>query len=138
MLIDTLPFIVVLQLLLYRVRIFSYLVASENAEAVDDLFRRIGVGGLARHEIEEGVEVNVARIVGIDDGQDTLEVDVALPVLSDGVSQRHEAGFKLVRCQSACPVLVEVIETAAEFIQLFLGDALKWKEIAFILEVPPQ
>lgn len=111
--------------MLLKVLIFSYLVASKNAETVDDLFRRVGVGRFARHEIEESVEVNVARIVGIDDGQNTLEVNVALPVLSDGVTQRYEAGFKLVWCQSARPVFVEMIETATEFIQLFLGDALK-------------
>jgi len=109
-------------------RVSSYLVTSKNAEAVDDLFCRVGVGGFARHEIEEGVEMNIARIVGINNGQNTLEVNVALPVLSDGVTQRHEARFKLVRCQSPCPILVEVIETAAEFIQLFLGDPLKWRE----------
>lgn len=109
-------------------RVSSYLVTSENAEAVDDLFCRVGVGGFARHEIEESIEMNIARIVGINNGQNTLEVNVALPVLSDRVTQRYEARFKLVRCQSPCSILIEVIETAAEFIQLFLGDALQWRE----------
>lgn len=107
------------------VGVYSHLVASEDTEAVDHLFRRVGVGGLARHEVQEGVEVHIARIVRIDDGQDSLEVDVALPVLADGVAQGDEAGLELVRCQFARPVLVEVIEAAAELAQLLLGDALK-------------
>lgn len=107
---------------------YSYLVASKNAEAVDDLFRCVSVGGFACHEVKEGVKVYVTRIVRINDGQNSLEVNVALPVLSDRVTQRHKTRFELVRCQSACPVLVEVVETTAEFIQLLLGNALKWKK----------
>lgn len=39
---------------------YSYLVASENAETVDDLFRSVSIGGLACHEVEEGIKVHIA------------------------------------------------------------------------------
>lgn len=103
----------------------SYLIASKNAETIDDLFCCVSIGGFACHEIKEGIEVHIAWIVGINDGQDSLEIDVALSILSNRVSQRHKARFKLIRCQSARPILIKVIETAAEFIQLFLSDTLK-------------
>jgi len=77
---------------------YFYLITSENTETIDDLFCRVSIGGFTCHEVEESIKVHIARIVGIDNGQDSLEVNVALPILSNRVSQRHEARFKLVRC----------------------------------------
>jgi len=75
-----------------------WLVTGENTEAIDDLFGGVGVGGFACHKVEEGVEVNVSGAVGIDDRENTLEVDVALSILADRVSQRNETRLELVRC----------------------------------------
>ena len=55
-----------------------HLVAGEDPEGVDDLFGGVGVDVLASHEVQEGVELRVARGVGVHDRQDALEVDVAL------------------------------------------------------------
>lgn len=68
--------------------------------------------------------MHVTRVIRIDDGQDTLEVDVTLPVLSNRVAQRHQARLEFVRSQSARSILVEVIETATEFVKLLLRDTL--------------
>ena len=59
----------------------SHLVCGQDPEGVDDLFGSVDVGGLARHEVEEAVELDVARCVGVHDGQDALEVDLTLAVL---------------------------------------------------------
>jgi len=50
------------------------------------LFGSVGVGRLASHEVEEGVEEDVARVVRVDDGADALEVDFALLVLAQRVA----------------------------------------------------
>lgn len=102
----------------------THLVGCQDSEGVDDLFGSVGVGALAGHEVEEGVEVHIASIVGIDDGQDALEVHVALSVLADRIAQRDEARLELLGRQAAGAVLVEVIEAAAELVQLLLADAL--------------
>lgn len=68
-----------------------YLVTSQNAEAVNDLLGSIGICRLSGHEVEEGIELHVAGIVGVDYGEYALEVDVALPVLADRVAERHQA-----------------------------------------------
>lgn len=101
------------------------LVTGKNAEAIDHLFGRVGVRGLAGHEVEERIEVHVTGVIWINNSQDALEVDVALPVLPNGVAQRHKAGLEFVRSQPPCSILVEVIETAAEFVELFLRDTLQ-------------
>ena len=46
------------------------------------MFCGVGVGGFAGHEVEEGVEEDVAAVVGVDDSHDALEVDLALLVLA--------------------------------------------------------
>lgn len=43
------------------------------------MFGSVCVGAFACHEIKEGVKVHITGIVGINDGQDTLEVQIALP-----------------------------------------------------------
>lgn len=101
------------------------LISGEDAETVDHLFGRVGVRRFACHEVQERIEVHVTGVVWIDDSQDTLEVDVTLPVFSDGVAQGHEARLEFIGSQSTRSVLVKVIETATEFVELFLRDALR-------------
>ena len=38
----------------------------------------VHVGRLSGHEVEEAVELDEAAAVGVDDGQDALEVDLSL------------------------------------------------------------
>lgn len=58
----------------------AYLIRGQNSERIDDLFGGIGVGALARHEIEEGIKVHETGTVRIDDGQNALEVQFTLSV----------------------------------------------------------
>lgn len=88
------------------------------------MFGSVGIGALAGHEVEEGVEVHVASVVGIDDGEDALEVQITLAILANRVAQRDQARLELLGRQSAGAVLVEVVEAAAEFVQLLLANAL--------------
>lgn len=104
-----------------------YLVTSQDTEAVDDLFGSVGVCRLASHEVEESVELYVAGVVGVHDGKNTLEVDVALPVLADRVAEWHQAGLEFFWGESARSVLVEVVEAASELAQLFLRYSLEKK-----------
>lgn len=89
------------------------------------LFGSVGVGRLSGHEVEEGVEEDEAAVVGIHDGHDALEIDVALLVLAERVAQADEARFELVGFQVANAVLVEVVERASEFVQLLLRDSCR-------------
>lgn len=52
----------------------SHLIGSQDSERIDDLLGSVCVGVLACHEVEEGVEVNEAGAVGIDNRQNALEV----------------------------------------------------------------
>ena len=70
-----------MKFLLSLISLLPHLVCGQDPEGVDDLFGSVDVGGLARHEVEEAVELHVARRVGVDDGQNALEVDLPLPVL---------------------------------------------------------
>lgn len=81
----------------------THLVPSQDPEGVNDLFCRVGVHILPRHEVQEGVELDVAGGVGIHDAADALEVNLALPVLADGVAQRDEARLELIRSQPSAP-----------------------------------
>lgn len=63
-----------------------YLVSCKDTETVYDLFSGVCVGGFASHKIEEGVKLNVSRIVRVDNREDTLEIDISLSVLSDWIS----------------------------------------------------
>ena len=81
----------------------THLIASQDPERVDNLLSCVRVDVLASHKVEEGVELYEAGAVGVHDGDDALEVDVALLVLADGVPQGDQAGLELVRVQLAGP-----------------------------------
>ena len=89
------------------------------------LFGRVRVGGLAGHEVEEGVEEDESGVVGVDDGADALEVDVALLVLAERVAEADQTRLELVGLEMAGAVLVEVVERAAELVELLLRDTLR-------------
>jgi hypothetical protein len=63
------------------------------------LFRGVHIRGLARHKVQEAVELDEAGSVGIHDGEDALEVDLALLVLAHGVAQRDQAVLELLGVQ---------------------------------------
>merc|ERR1712241_298882 len=65
------------------------LVSGQDPEAVDDLLGSVHVGGLSGHEVKEAVELDVAAGVGVDDGQNVLEVNLALLVLANAVAKRY-------------------------------------------------
>ena len=48
-----------------------------------------------------------------------------LSVVSNVVTQRHEAGLELLGLQAARPVLVEVEEGLPELVHLLVADALR-------------
>merc|ERR1719209_1098300 len=108
------------QLLWQNVR----LVRSEDPEGVDDLLGSVHVRRLPGHEVQEAVELDIAGGVRVDDGEDTLEVDLALLVLSDAVAERDQAVLELLWVQPAGPGFVKVVEARAELVQLLLSDAL--------------
>ena len=66
------------------------LVCGQYPEGVDDLFGSVDVGGLARHEVEEAVELHVARCVRVDDREDALEIDLSL----GGKERRRKDGIE--------------------------------------------
>ena len=76
------------------------LVGGQDPEAVDDLLGGVHVGGLPGHEVKEAVELDVAAGVGVHDGEDTLEVDLALLVLTNIVAQRYQAVLELLGIQT--------------------------------------
>ena len=100
------------------------LVGGEDPEGVDDLLGCVNVCGLAGHKVEEAVELNVTGGVGVDNGEDALEVDLSLLVLSHTVSKRNQTVLELLGIQSPSLALVEVVEACPELVQLFLCDAL--------------
>ena len=89
------------------------------------------IRGLSGHEIKEAIELHVAGVVGVDDGQDSLEVDFTLLVLAHGVAETDQAGLELVGGQASGPRLVEVVERGTELVQLLLSDALERKYDSF-------
>lgn len=54
------------------------LVCGQDAEGVNDLLRGVGIGGFAGHEVQERVKRHEAAVVGINDSEDTLEVNLTL------------------------------------------------------------
>jgi hypothetical protein len=87
------------------------------------LLRGVGIGALSSHEVQESVEVNVSAAVRIDCSQNSLEIDISLPVFSDRISEGNETRFELFRCETTGPVLIEVIERRPELVELLLRDA---------------
>ena len=77
------------------------LVRGQDPEAVDDLLGGVHVGGLSGHEVKEAVKLNVAAGVGVDDGENALEVNLALLVLANTVAQRDQAVLELLGVQTA-------------------------------------
>ena len=55
-----------------------YLIAGEYPEGLDDLLGGVVVGGFSRHELDERSEGNLACARGVHDGQNTLELGLAL------------------------------------------------------------
>lgn len=62
----------------------------KSKKSKENLFGRVRVSRFSCHEIEEGIEKNVATVVRIDDGHDALEVDVALLVFAEGITQTDQ------------------------------------------------
>ena len=65
------------------------LVRGQDPEAVDDLLGGVHVGGFSGHEVEEAVELDVSAGVGVHDGENALEVNLALLVLANAVAKRY-------------------------------------------------
>lgn len=55
-----------------------YLVACQDLEGGDDLVGCVGVCGLPRHEVDEGLEGHEAAVVGVDHAHDAVELGIAL------------------------------------------------------------
>ena len=72
----------------------THLVAGQDLEALHDLLGGVGVGRLARHEVQEGLEGDVARAVGVHDGHDALEVSLSLEGKGQGLSVKSRAGLQ--------------------------------------------
>ena len=85
------------------------LVRGQDPEAVDDLLGGVHVGGLARHEVQEAVELHVAAGVGVHNGEDALEVDLSLLVLAHAVAQGYQAVLELLGIQTTGPENTAVI-----------------------------
>ena len=62
----------------------THLVAGEDPEGLHHLFSSVSVGRLTRHEVKEGVKGHRARVVGVNDGHDALEVSLTLMDRQDG------------------------------------------------------
>ena len=75
-------------------------VSGQNPEGIDNLFCGVHVGGLAGHEVEEAVELNVTAGVGVNDGQNSLEVNLTLLVLSYAVAKRNQTVLEFLRIQA--------------------------------------
>ena len=56
----------------------SYLISSQNFEGLHDLFSCVGVSSFPSHEIQEGLKGDVARVIGVNNRHDALEVCVSL------------------------------------------------------------
>lgn len=70
----------------------AHLVRGQDLEGGHDLLRRVGLGGLAGHEVDEGLEGHHARVVGVHQGHDARKLHLAL----SGGRRRRSAQFK--RC----------------------------------------
>lgn len=82
----------------------THLVSSKDPEGVDDLLSGVRIHILTSHEVKEGIELDKASGVGVNDGYDTLEVNLTLAVLANGVAQGDQAWLELIRCQPTAPV----------------------------------
>ena len=69
----------------------------------------VNIRGFAGHEVKEAVELDVATGVGVDDGEDALEVDLALLVLANAVAKRYSAVLELLGIQTTGPENTAVI-----------------------------
>lgn len=87
----------------------THLVTSEDPEGVDDLLSSVRVHVLTGHEVEEGIELDEAGGVGVNDGYDALEVNLTLAVLTNGVTQGDQARLELIRCQPTAPDGADII-----------------------------
>ena len=85
----------------------------------------VHIRGLARHTVQEAVELDKAGRVGVDDGEDALEVDLALLVLPDGVAEGDEAVLELLGVQSAGSVQ----KTDAVKVQAIVAFSLDDKQL---------
>ena len=56
----------------------AHLVPSQDLEGGDDLVGRVCVGGLPRHEVDEGLEGHEAAVVGVHYAHDAVELGIAL------------------------------------------------------------
>ena len=56
----------------------SYLISSQNFEGLHDLFSCVGVSSFPSHEIQEGLKGDVARVIGVNNRHDALEVCISL------------------------------------------------------------
>ena len=81
----------------------GHLISCQNPEGIDNLFCSVRVDVFSCHEVEEGVELSETGAVGVHDREDSLEVDVSLLVLTDGVAERDEARLELIGVQLASP-----------------------------------
>ena len=79
------------------------LVCGQDSERVDNLLRGVHVSGLSCHEVQEAVELNVSAGVGVNDGQNSLEVDFSLLVLSHTVAKRNQTVLEFLRIQTTSP-----------------------------------
>lgn len=61
-----------------KLRPQTHLVAGEDLEGGDDLVRRVRVGRFPGHEVDEGLEGDEARVVGVYDAHDAVKLSVAL------------------------------------------------------------
>lgn len=56
----------------------AHLVWGQNLEGGHDLFCSVGLGGLAGHEVDEGLEGHHACVVGVDQGHDASKLHLTL------------------------------------------------------------
>ena len=103
------------------------LVGGQDPEAVDDLLGGVHVGGFSGHEVKEAVELNVAAGVGVHDGENTLEVDLALLVLANTVAQRYQAVLELLGVEAARSG--EIFQFLVKLVSFFLSSRLELTEI---------
>ena len=68
------------------------------------MFGSVNICGLAGHEVKEAVELDIATGVGIDNREDTLEVNLSLLVLSYAVSKGDQAVLEFLGIETASSV----------------------------------
>ena len=64
-------------------------VSCEDSERVDNLLGCVDVGGFSSHEVKEAVTLDISTCIGVDNGEDTLEVNFSLYVLTHTVTKRN-------------------------------------------------